>query len=337
MHSSTSNSDAAHASRGIKWLLAGICLVLVGLEVGTRYVAPMFFWNMRRFSGECTAALALGQKEASSGEAKILLLGNSLTFTDIDVDLLRQRLGANRELCRWAVDNTSYLDWYYGLRRAIRNGARPTVVVIGGRTAHFLTGEPRGRFFAHYILDWKDLGHVAWKTGANATGFSNMGLAQLSAFYGSREEIFKRWLTMALPSFADLGPRMVMTDASGPSGAAQPDAGDIVALRLDELRELCASCGAQLIIWIPPMPIEGANARLICEIGLRKGITVIPPLPPDTQTSWKPEDFADGFHMTPASATRFTSQFAGELERLLPKRAPGPVAGNSTATASVRK
>src|SRR5436190_3691993 len=182
MHSSTSNSDAAHASRGIKWLLAGICVVLLGLELGARYVAPMLFWNMRRFRNECAAALALGQK-GSSCEAEILLLGNSLTFTDIDLDLLRQRLGANREVCRWAVDNTSYMDWYYGLRRAVRNGAKPTMVVVGGRTAHFLAPQARGRFFAHYILDWKDLGHAASKTGANATAFSNMALAQVSAFY----------------------------------------------------------------------------------------------------------------------------------------------------------
>src|SRR3989440_4733312 len=144
MHSSTSNFDAAHASRGIKWLLTGICVVLVGLELGARYAVPLFNWNMRRFHSECAAALALGQK-GSSREAEILLLGNSLTFTDVDLDLLRQRLGAKREVCRWAVDNTSYMDWYYGLRRAVRNGAKPTLVVVGGRTAHFLAGQARGR------------------------------------------------------------------------------------------------------------------------------------------------------------------------------------------------
>jgi hypothetical protein len=299
---------------------------LFGLELGSRYVAPLFFWNMRRFQSECAAALAVGHKGPPC-EAEILLLGNSLTLTDVDLDLLRQRLGAGREVCRWAVDNTTYLDWYYGLRRAVRNGAKPTLVVVGGRSAHFLAPQVRGRFFAHYILDWKDLREAASKTGANATAFSNMGLAQLSAFYGSREEIYKRWLTVVLPSFPDLGERMVMNDSSAPT-AAQPDAVAVIDGRFEELRALCASCGAQLIIWIPPTPRDDSKAPLISEIGLRRGIPVIPPLPPGTQASWKPEDFEDGFHMTSAAAKRFTSQFAGKLERLLPKRAPGAVAGN---------
>src|SRR5437899_4731722 len=223
MPSSTSNSDAAQASQAIKWLLAGMCLVLVGLELGTRYVAPLFFWNMRRFESECAAALALGQKE-SACETEILLLGNSLTLTDIDLDLLRHQLGASREVCRWAVDNTTYLDWYYGLRRAVRNGARPSLVIVGGRSAHFLAPQARGRFFAHYILDWKDLPDAASKSGANATAFSNMGLAQLSAFYGSREEIYKRWLTVVLPSFPDLGERVGVDDSLARS-PADSDAG----------------------------------------------------------------------------------------------------------------
>jgi len=287
---------------------------------------------MRRFQSECAAALAIGHKGAPC-EAEILLLGNSLTLTDVDMDLLRQRLGVRREVCRWAVDNTTYLDWYYGLRRAVRNGARPTLVVVGGRSWHFLAPQARGRFFAHYILDWKDLLDARSKTGANATAFSNMGLAQLSAFYGSREEIFKRWLTMVLPSFPNLGEHMVMSDSSGPS-AGEADATALITERFDELRALCASCGAHLVIWIPPTPKDDARARLISEIGRSKGIAVIPPLAPGTQASWRAEDFADGFHMTPAAATKFTSRFAGELERLLPKPAPGPIAENAKAATS---
>jgi hypothetical protein len=110
----------------------------------------------------------------------------------------------------------------------------------------------------------------------------------------------------------------------------------MVAGRFEELRALCASCGAQLIIWIPPTPKDDSKARLMSEIGLRKGIPVIPPLPPGRQASWKPQDFEDGFHMTSAAATRFTSQFAGALERLLPKRAPGPIAGNAKPLVSAQ-
>ncbi len=150
------------------------------------------------------AAARIHDLEISGGEDPgILLLGNSLTLTDLDLQTLEASLGTKCSIHRWAIDDTNYLDWYYGFRRVARMGAKPHYVVVGAHGNHLLAKHVRGRFFAHYILDWQDLANAASVTGADANAFSNMALAQISAFYGSREEIFKRWLSLVLPFALD--------------------------------------------------------------------------------------------------------------------------------------
>jgi hypothetical protein len=323
MHSSTSSSELGNARWGIKVMLSTWAALLVTLEVGANWLVPMFNWNMRRFHQECAQAISLGSHRTDS-RANILLLGNSLTFTDVNFELLVQELGSQDSLCRWAVDNTSYLDWYYGLRRVVRHGARPDFIIVGGRGSHFLGNGFRGSFFSHYIMDPRDLLEAGRAVKADGTTLSTMGLAQISAFCGSREEIYKRWLTLVLPSFPDLGARMSVGDRNATKFAAMPTA--LLRQRLHQLQTLCSQCGAQLIVWVPPLPVSDPYASLISDIGAREHIPVILPAAND---AWNAGDFADGFHMTPQAATRFTQLFASRLMPLLKAqaRAPAPMAG----------
>lgn len=311
MRSSTSNSEADHAWWGVKAMLCGAVAVLLSLECGARWLVPMTNWNMRRFQQERAQAMSLGT-EREMGKADVLLLGNSLTFTDIDLESLRRELGPRERVCRWAVDNTSYLDWYYGLRRAIRHGAKPQFVVIGGRGSHFLATSVRGWFFSHYMLDPRDLLEAGSAIKANATTLSGMGVAQLSAFYGSREEVYKRWLTLVLPSFPDLGERIALKGAN--DNMSEPASPGLMSQRLHDLRALCAECGARLILWVPPISVEEPYASLLRDVCAKEGIPV---LLPEVGNAWSTQDFADGFHMTTEAAKRFTQSFALRLSPLL--------------------
>jgi hypothetical protein len=151
-----------------------------------------------------------------------------------------------------------------------------------------------------------------------------MSLAQISAFCGSREELYKRWLTLVLPSFPDLGARMSIEEHNAAKLAVMPDA--LLSQRLHQLQTLCSQCGAQLIVWVPPLPVNDPYASLISDIGAREHIPVILPGANDI---WNEGDFADGFHMTPRAATRFTQFLAGRLMPLLTAqaRASAPMAG----------
>ncbi len=309
MRSSISNSETANAVWGIRLLLLVVITVIVAMEVGARLLVPLVNRNMRRFQTECANATSPRQP-TDSAEFGILLLGNSLTRTDIDLGVLGDALGITRGINQWAIDDTYYLDWYYGLRRAFRGGARPKLVLIGARSSHLLAQRVRGRFFAHYILECEDLPDAALRTGVNLNGVCSMALAQVSAFYGSREETFKRCLTLALPDFPRLG-RMMAPKRQNP-GVSTSALSIFLVERFAELRDLCVRNGSQVIIWIPPAPSQvDPLVQLIVESGRRAKLPVILP---GNATSWKDIDFQDGDHMTQEASKRFTSLLAKQLQ-----------------------
>lgn len=307
---STSNSDHVTALRAIKVLLLLLVGVLLSLELGARYLVPLVNWNMRRFHAEGTAASMIGAGP-SRGKESLLFLGNSLTLSDIDLNMIKGALGATNEICRWSIDDTNYLDWYYGLRRIYRNGGRPNWVVIGARSRHLLAGHVRGRFFAHYILGAEDLANAAKRTGVDATGFSNMILAQISSFYGSREEIFKRCITLVIPSFPELGRKMTGKFMQGNSAGEDER---LMRDRFRELNQLGSVHGSRMIIWIPPTPEQEPLRALMIRAGAQAGIPVVAL---DSPGEWTMEDFKDGYHMTPQAAERFSKILLQTIRLLL--------------------
>ena len=309
MRSSTSNSETRTALWAVKFLLGTVTVVVLAMELGARYLVPLVSWNTRRFHTECSDVIGI-RKNTKTADSGILLLGNSLTYTDIDLDILNKALEPTGQVHRWAIDNTNYLDWYYGLRRIFRSGARPRFVIIGARTNHLLARHVRGRFFAHYIMEWNDLSDASSRTGANLTDLSTMAVARSSAFYGSREEIFKRCVTLLLPRFPELGRLMGL----GRRGGKHLDASALLMDRLIEVRNLCANHGAQLVIWIPVTSDGDPLGDLAVQAGRKVNLPV---LVPGRQSAWTTADFADGFHMTATASKRFTSMFAKELQLAL--------------------
>lgn len=283
------------------------------MELGARFLVPLVNWNMRRFHTECADALSVGRN--GSGGDSILFIGNSLTLTDVDMRAVGERFGGTNEVRRWAIDDTNFLDWYYGLQRAYRSGARPKWVIIGARSGHLLAGHVRGRFFAHYILGFRDLPNAAARTGANPTAFSNMLLAQFSAFYGSRDEIFKRWVTLVLPSFRTLGGKLNSGGLS--QNASRTHREQLLMERLAELRSLTSCHGSRLVLWIPPTLEGDSLAASVHNAGDKAGV---PTLVLQKQGEWTKDDFTDGLHMTPVAATRFSHMLTEALAALFASR-----------------
>jgi hypothetical protein len=317
MLSSTFSSNAANAAWGIRALVGSLVLVGLALEVGARVGVPLINQNQRRMGQEYRSAMHLGRDPARD-RVPVLLLGNSLTLTDFDMPQLQSLLGPRVQVARWAIDDTNYLDWYFALRHLFRKGARPQVVVIGGRANHLLASHVRGNYFAHYLLHWTDLLVAADRTGTDATGTSDMSFANASAFYGGRQEINKRLLKAVLPDFPDL--------ASVFAGKRQRGPTDEVVLRdapgrLSEFKALCAAHGARLIVWIAPSPSGDPNAA-VGQAGKRVGVEVLIPRPGERIL---PERFSDGLHLDPVGARQWTVAMARRLRPLL-------LTGKSTRT-----
>lgn len=90
-----------------------MALVVVALEVATRFVIPLVNANTKTFAQEYRATRTLTRSGAG---ISVLLLGNSLTRTDVDMPLLKVSLGTGIKVQRWCVDDTRYLDWLFSLR-----------------------------------------------------------------------------------------------------------------------------------------------------------------------------------------------------------------------------
>lgn len=321
MPSSTSNFDDAPARRAVWILLLLAALVGLAVELGARFGVPRMNENMRRFYDEFDRAATLSASSTNS-TVSVLLLGNSLTFTDIDLQRFGQELGPQCDVARWAVDDTNFLDWYFGLRRLFRAGGRPRFVVLGATSGHLLSGRVRGHFFAHYILDGRDLPEAATRTRADATSFSALALAQASAFYGCREEIYKRVMTWLLPRFEVFARSLTRRAASD---RATQDVSGRAQAHLTELRDLCQTHGAQLIIWLAPTREPDKHGVDIAASARRYGVPVLIPI---AENEYGRDMFRDPIHLKVAAARLFTPRLAAQLRPLLLDGKETPTAGS---------
>src|SRR5258706_11053913 len=153
MRSSTSGSRIVRAI----YLLAAGCL-LVGLciegiaRVGFDRVSKI----QRRMRDEYQLARAIGNDGAPQ-RRHVLVVGNSLLDEDVRFDRLRGELGVEWDARRFVVEQTFYLDWYYGLKRRFRAGAHPDAVVLMLSTGQWTATSSRGDYAAQYMIHIADL------------------------------------------------------------------------------------------------------------------------------------------------------------------------------------
>ena len=323
MRSSTSVSESSAGASLAVWALLGAALCIgVLLEAGVRYVVPLVFANQRRMASEYQDALRLGH-DPTGGGLPVLFLGNSLLLSDIDFEQAQALLGADFQARRWAIDDTNFLDWYFGLRRLFRHGARPGIVVLGAQPKHLIASHVRGGYFAHYLMDLPDFLEVADRLDLDATGTSELLFSHFSAYYGSREELNKRVLSWILPRFPALAGKL----AGGPTAALPPDLVEQSAQRLDELNTLCRTYGARLVVWVPPNPRWLDRSDLV-----RAGnLAGVPVLVPGRDDRVEADRFSDGYHLDALGARHWTAILMPRLRPLLeserkgrPPREPGP-------------
>jgi hypothetical protein len=306
---------------GIRALLLLLLLIGALLESVARFGVPLINSNQRRIRQEYQQALSLGHAPGQN-RISVFFVGNSLTMTDLDMPGLQEGLGPDYQPVRWSIDNTNYLDWYFGLHRVFREGGRPSVVAVGTLPRNLLRSRVRGGYFAHYLLHRRDLLEAAARTKADANSASDLVVAHFSGFYGSREEINKRLLTWMLPSFPEFGEAL-----AGRTLSRRLEESDVrlIASRLAELKVLCTAYGARLVVWIPPT-LSASEDAAVAQAGQRVGVDVLIPRPED----WLPrERFLDGLHLDKIGAARWTEALASRLlplltDQLSPGRPPMP-------------
>ncbi len=318
MHSSTSNSSAGHAARGIRIFLGMVLVLGLALEVGLRVIAPRIFGGQKRILSDQRAVAKLN-KNVTPEQVTVLFLGNSFTEDDLDLARMQEKLGAQFRVVRVSYRATTSLDWYFCLKKIFREGVRPDKVVIGGRPGNFTENRLQGPHVAFTALHRADIFAAGSRVHANPTVLSDMFIAHGSMFYGWREEINKRVLTGLVPKYEELTKAFRAVPASS---APPPESGVPAIERLTELKSLCASHGAELIVWLAPHLENEKVFDSFREAAKSAEVALLIPL---RDSDMPPNTFhEDKNHLNKAGAIVFTDALAPQLRPLLTRQIAGP-------------
>jgi hypothetical protein len=247
------------------------------------------------------------QPRSASGVPTVLVVGNSLLLHGVDPESLRREMAPRFESFVFAVENTQYLDWYFGLRRLFSSGSHPAVVVLTLTPRQLISSATDGEYTAHYLTNTTDVIPLARRAGLATTPASNLFFANLSTWLGSRAMIRNWLLSELMPNLDELTTRLpAKAGPLPPNNVLIPQSLD----RLAEIQNLCRQQGVALIFLIPPtLGVSDLPEALQTEAATR-GFPVVVPF---RSGELPPSDFADGFHLNAHGAAAFTAKLAPML------------------------
>ncbi|HKT46282.1 MAG TPA: hypothetical protein VJP87_02060 [Candidatus Acidoferrales bacterium] len=294
------------AARAIAVLLALLLLYCGALEFITRAGFSRISHGQRRTMLSMAGAMQL-QPHSSSGAPTVLVVGNSLLLHGVEPESLHQKMAPQFESFVFAVENTQYLDWYFGLRRLFSSGSHPAFVVLTLTPRQLISSATDGEYAAHYLTNTADVIPLARRAGLATTPASNLFFANLSTWLGSRAMIRNWLLSELMPNLDELTTRLpAKAGPLPPNRVLIPQSLD----RLAEIQNLCRQHGAALIFLIPPtLGVSDLPEALQAEAATR-GVPVIVPF---RSGELPASDFVDGFHLNARGADAFTAKLAPML------------------------
>jgi hypothetical protein len=321
---STSSSNQPTARDVI--VLLGVCaLFCILLELATTVYFSRVSQMEQRRQTEYHDALAMRSLKSRQG-ASVLLVGNSLLLEGVNFPQLKQEVGSDVDLRRTVIENTSYLDWYYGLRRMFRSGAQPDVVVVMLNPIQLTATSVNGDYSAHFLVDHEDVLKFARDIAADRNTISSLALANFSFFYGTRAEI-RTWIVGQLLPAA---PHLFQPRATTPRAAV---VGAVAGQRMLQLRDLCTQHGADLVVVLPPAR-QATGVDVILQAAAENAVKLLLPIAPGELPS---SDYSDNFHLNSRGAGKFTPALAVGLRRVVSQSGnPGTVMASVSPSSAKR-
>jgi hypothetical protein len=253
--------------------IAALLLVCTSLyavaELAARYIVPRISNVDSRTAAEQYAALRIAS--AKDAAPTLLIVGNSLMRTGINIPMLQDRLRPEWRVQRFIIESADYLDWYYGIRRLLAAGSRPAAIILMLTPRQLLTDSVRGPYTAYWLFSATDTVRVGMRGGYHPTEIAGMLSGHFSAYYGKRVELRKVFFQKVVPDALALTqmllPEKVATDT------ITFDQIDIQGRdRLKELKSLCRSYGVRLVFLVPtpqgPYVLRQQLIALTGELGL---------------------------------------------------------------------
>ena len=301
-------ASSMSAKTGIVALLGGLIAILLGLEISSPMILARLSRTERRINTEMHAASAL-HPTTPDGRPTVLLTGNSLLIEGVQMDSLRAELGPQYEVSWLTVEQTHYWDWYFGLRRLLESGSRPSVIVLTLATDQLASRFTLGEAFAHRQMSTRDFPMVIRKTDLDRTTASTYFFAHWSKWQADKGFIRQCVMILAIPNFRDLAARIA---DHGPHVNDSAIILDKARQRLPDLAELSRIYGVRIVLLVPPALHED-HSREIQQIGDEARVPVWVPSPPG---EFPREYFRDGFHLNAVGSGIFTSRIAQQLRTM---------------------
>jgi hypothetical protein len=284
-----------------------MAVVLAVAECAARFLFPRLSQIQRRIENDRAEVNALARPQAQGASPTLLLAGNSLLLNGLDYPRLRAELSPEARAVRYTVEGTTYLDWYYGLRRLFAEGARPARVALCLNLAQAIDHGIRGDYSARHLFLAQDLPSVAREAGLDHTKASGLFFAHWSAFYADRATIRNYILNRSDPSYVQVMNGLVFLPPHLPP---KDEALQQARLRLRALALLCRRYQVEFILIVPPS--QTPRDELLAQAGKLENIPVDVPV---AIGSLGAEYFRDGFHLNAEGARLFTDALAADLQK----------------------
>ena len=285
--------------------VVSLALFCIGIEALTRFGFSHVSRIEARIATDHKAALAIRK----SGRPTVLVVGNSLMLEGIDYAQLRGSLAGQAYAVRFPIEQTEYLDWYYGLRRLLGEGSQPDLVVLCMSAEHLISSRLRGDYSAFYLFRLRDIPEIRRDVHYDLTKTSGLVLSHFSLFYAGRGPLRVFVLGRTDPAYAAMLQRLAAPQAHFP-----PDQQieHVAEARLTALTDLCSAHGARFAFLLAPG--FGPGEAPLVEAGARSHTDLMIPFHLNELSRGK---FRDGFHLNAEGAQMFTDKVSALLKNRL--------------------
>jgi hypothetical protein len=312
MHSSTSNSDesvaAPRPTRTAGLALASIAVFVIcceaGARVGLRHLSKM----ESRIAADHDAVEAI--RSASGQKPSILLLGNSLLLEGLKYPGIREDMADRARVVRFVMEQTTFWDWYYGIRRLLEDGARPDTIVLCMNPAQLIASDILGDYASFYLYRVQDIPAIRRVAHYDLNQESGLFFARFSQFYSGRNNL--RNFALGRVDSAYTGWRHSLTMPTPPFPPAE-EFERIVESRLRLLQADSLERGVRMVLLIPPGFMAGEDE--VIEAGRRTNTDVLIPFRAGELPKRLYQE--DIFHLNDEGAEIFTAAVEAEFRERL--------------------
>ena len=256
----------------------------------------------------------LSAAQALRGPRTFLLVGNSLLLAALSDTQVARLAPSGWDARRLVVEQTSFLDWKYGLAELRRRGAQPAVFGVMLDPGQLTSVRTRSGYAALRMLGAADVVPMGLDAHLHPTEISRLVLSHYSTFYGFRSESRNILLGRLIPGM----PALVRLFTKSRGGAPDTVRTRRVAReRLATYKRLVEAADACFLFVQPPLTTTAATMAEVRAVGMAAADVGVAVVTFDPDRPYEAGEFADGYHLNTAGSRRYFGETSERVRRAI--------------------